>query len=96
MLFGYADCKSNKHRPRARTHILTDKLYTVRFLLCVYGRKSRDRFRIVNKTSTQKLFFNYTYFHVYYLVFLPYYVYISANTDSEHDVQNPFCSLFNL
>jgi len=23
-LFGYADCKSNKHRPRARTHILTD------------------------------------------------------------------------
>jgi len=25
MLFGYADCKSNKHGPKARTHILTDK-----------------------------------------------------------------------
>jgi len=25
MLFGYADCKGNKHGPRARTHILTDK-----------------------------------------------------------------------
>jgi len=25
MLFGYADCKSNKHGPRARTHILTDR-----------------------------------------------------------------------
>ena len=25
MMFGYADCKSNKHGPRARTHILTDK-----------------------------------------------------------------------
>jgi len=25
MLFGYADCKSNKHGPRAWTHILTDK-----------------------------------------------------------------------
>jgi len=25
VLFGYADCKSNKHGPRARTHILTDK-----------------------------------------------------------------------
>ena len=24
MLFGYADCKSNKHGPRALTHILTD------------------------------------------------------------------------
>jgi len=40
MLFGYADCNSNKHGPRARTqvrgnsHILTDKSYTVRFLLC--------------------------------------------------------------
>jgi len=25
MLFGYADCKSNKHGPRARTGMLTDK-----------------------------------------------------------------------
>ena len=25
MLFGYADCKSNTHEPRAQTHILTDK-----------------------------------------------------------------------
>jgi len=25
MLFGYADCKSIKHGPTARTHILTDK-----------------------------------------------------------------------
>jgi len=25
MLFVYADCKSNKHGPRAQTHILTDK-----------------------------------------------------------------------
>jgi len=25
MLFGYADCKSNKHGPRAWTHILTGK-----------------------------------------------------------------------
>ena len=25
MLFSYADCKSNTHGPRARTHILTDK-----------------------------------------------------------------------
>jgi len=25
MLFGYADCKGNKHGPRARTHLLTDK-----------------------------------------------------------------------
>jgi len=25
MLFGYADCKSNKHGPRAQTHILTEK-----------------------------------------------------------------------
>jgi len=25
MLFGYADCTSNKHGPRARTHVLTDK-----------------------------------------------------------------------
>jgi len=24
MLFGYVDCKNNKHGPRARTHILTD------------------------------------------------------------------------
>jgi len=23
MVFGYADCKSNKHRPRAWTHLLT-------------------------------------------------------------------------
>jgi len=25
MLFGYADCKRNKHGPKARTHILTDE-----------------------------------------------------------------------
>jgi len=25
MSFGYADCKNNKHGPRARTHLLTDK-----------------------------------------------------------------------
>ena len=34
MLFGYADCKSNKHGPRAAVSIF------------VHRRKSRDRFRI--------------------------------------------------
>jgi len=24
MLFGYADCKSNKHGPKVGTHVLTD------------------------------------------------------------------------
>jgi len=33
MVFGYADCKSNKHGPRPQTHVLTDIYYTVRFLL---------------------------------------------------------------
>ena len=28
------NCKSNKHGPRAQTHLLTDKLYADRCLLC--------------------------------------------------------------
>ena len=40
VLFGYADCKSNKHGPRARfqvrgnSHIVTHTQYTLRFILC--------------------------------------------------------------
>ena len=35
MWFGYVDCKSNKHGPRARTHILTDKQYSLFPSLCI-------------------------------------------------------------